>query len=450
MSWKFFQNNRLANKNEVKSHPVQKLKIAVAAFEDNCRDNSGLFLAQKLAENPLYQVTFYNELIDKKFLNLQGRNFFDLVDAGNQVLIATKCDVLIWGFREKDKIRLNFQTKKQYEINAFMFFSVLNSLYVPLLYFQQQQLPLSMQALIEGAILAAAPVFPGFDKKNLLQVVVENISSLKTPEGLGFEFRPYILNILAIVYLQAKGENINSAEIKMVARFLGDALKSLRSENQKLTNDNLLMGNIYSNFGQLFQLAAETTADKRFFFSRKAVQSFQAAQKYFNRYAFPYDFGFNAYRLSKLYFSYWKQTSDVQALRDAVFYLRETEKIFSNILFPHVWAQIQGDLGFYLSLLGMFGNSDEISMRAVESYKNRQRIFTKELKPYDWAKTEENIGNIFYNSGKRHDDEEYIEEALKYYSSAGEVYENYSFGTEQKQIQVCIAKANEILRRLSR
>ena len=84
------------------------------------------------------------------------------------------------------------------------------------------------------------------------------------------------------------------------------------------------------------------------------------------------------------------------------------------------------------------------------NYKNRQKVYIKEQKPLEWAKAEESIGNIFYNSGKKHDDEEYLEEAIKYYMRAAEIYENGKMSVELKQMQICIAKADEYIMQLNR
>ena len=53
-------------------------------------------------------------LIWQSFLNLQGRNFYDFIDHGNKILQSTRADILVWGYEEDGKIRLNFQVKNQY------------------------------------------------------------------------------------------------------------------------------------------------------------------------------------------------------------------------------------------------------------------------------------------------------------------------------------------------
>ena len=98
---------------------------------------------------------------------------------------------------------------------------------------------------------------------------------------------------------------------------------------QPVTKDVLLAGNIYANLGQVYQAAAENLAHHKYIFYKNAADCYRYAQKCFNRHSYPYDFGMLSYRLSKVYCGYWKQSSDVQALRDAVFHLREAEKIFN-------------------------------------------------------------------------------------------------------------------------
>lgn len=435
-----FLHKILAQEVNVQEKPqVQCLKIVIPAFEDECLINSGRQLAEAFAQMPMLNVVFNQDLQDKTFLNLQSRNFFDFIDTGKAILKKHKADVVVWGYREGNKIRLNFQANFQYEQYREPSFSLLNSLFLPLEYFQQQ-FPPSVLKLIYAAIVAVADKSAMPDKDALLFQIMMEISRESLPSGLDINCRPYILNILAIAYLHALAENLQEKDFKLILELLEAALKC---QHQKA--DMLLLGNIYANLGQLYTVASAQSSKKKYSYCRLALQNFQIAQKYFNRYAFPYDFGLNAYRLSKLYFAYWKQVSDVQALRDAVFHLREAERIFAVTAFPQLWARIQGDLGFYLSMLGLFSRSDEISMLAVASYKNRQKIYDREYKPMDWARTEENIGNVFYNCGKQLQDEAYLEESKKYYYSAAEIYENYKLSQNQRQMQKCIAKADEFI-----
>ncbi len=414
------------------------IKVVVAAFEDDCSENSGRYLCNLLEKSSLFECSFYDELTDKSFLNLQGRNFFDFYDAGRKILKQIGADVLIWGFRKNDKIRLNFQTGRQYE-NASV--SLLDGLCLPLSFFQDKILPEQLFDLICAIIVTVAEKNSG-NKRKTLQNLVNKIKKT-SPQGLGIEDMPYILNMLALIYLQANIDNLSIADIKAVSAMLDKARKL--SAN---VADVLLTASICANFGKLYQASADAFDHYRDLFLKNAIEYNRIAQKYFNRYAYPYDFGVLAYRNSQLYFGYWRQVSDVQALRDAVFNLREAEKIFSEAAFPYFWALIQDKLGFYLSLLGLFSHSDEISLLAVENYKNRQRVFAKDVWPLKWAKTQENIGNIFYNTGKWLKDENYLEEAIKYYEDAAEIYENCKKSDELRQMQICITKADEYIKQL--
>ena len=155
---------------------------------------------------------------------------------------------------------------------------------------------------------------------------------------------------------------------------------------------------------------------------------------------YPYDFALIAFKLSQLYFNYWKFSNDIQALRDAVFYLREAEKTYTQIAFPELWSKIEGYLGFYLSLLGLFSKSNEISKLAIKSYKNKQLVYRKELYPVAWAKTQENIGNVYYNMGKNAKDKVAFNEAIRYYKSALKIYETKNMHQEITIINNSIEK----------
>ena len=435
---KFFKQK--ADEESAADLTMAPIRIVVAAFEDDCAENSGQYLYELLANNSLFECGFYDDAADKSFLNLQGRNFFDFYDAGQKILKQTKADVLIWGFRKDDKIRLNFQTERQYERAEL---SLLDELCLPLSFFQDKILPAQLFDLICAVAVMAAEVKNAAAKQAVLQNLVDKISKEKSPKGLGIEYMPYILNMLALIYLQSRSDSLNISDIKAASGMLDNAHKYAAQ-----LGDALFAGSVYANYGKLYQYAAENFNQHRYVFLKNAIENNRRAQKCFNRYAYPYDFGILAYRNSQLYFAYWRQISDVQALRDAVFNLREAEKIFSMAAFPYFWALIQDKLGFYLSLLGLFSHSDEISMLAVENYKNRQKVFAKEIWPLKWAKTQENIGNIFYNTGKWLKDESYLEESIKYYEDAAEIYENYKKSDELRQMQICITKADEYIKQL--
>ena len=87
--------------------PNSIFRVTVVAFEDKCSMNCGLRFAEILKHNPLFEVNFFNEDFSKGFLNLQGRNFFDFIDRGNKILSSTHSDILVWGYEENGKIRLN-------------------------------------------------------------------------------------------------------------------------------------------------------------------------------------------------------------------------------------------------------------------------------------------------------------------------------------------------------
>lgn len=439
--FKIFGNRFLKDTaGEADNRFFEPIKVTIVAFEDGRSENCGLFLQQVLARYDFLAVNFYDEKTDKTFLNLQGKNFFDCFDTGKQILKKTKADVLIWGLRQADKIRLNFQIAKQYEADDLLTVSLLDGLYLPFAYFEQKKLPEVMAELLAAIILMV-----GGERPEILKKLTEDIGRKGTPQGLSVAYMPYVLNMLALVYLHAKRDVLQLKDVNLISSMLENAHNAASG-----IKDGLLTGSIYAHFGQLYQYAAEMFAKHKYTFYRNAAECCRRAQKYFNRYSYPYDFGILSYRLSKLYFGYWKQVSDIQALRDAVFHLREAEKIFTNATFPYFWAKIEGDLGFYLSMLGLFSHSDEISMLAVENYKKRQKVYTKDLWPLKWAKAQEDIGNIFYNSGKQLNDEEYLEEAIKYYEEAAEIYENHKLSAELKQMQVCIAKCDEHIKRIAK
>lgn len=436
MFGRFWHTQTVKNNQEATSE-TKKLKVVIVSFEDNSPRNSGLVLFDELAKSELFETQYFDSQESKTFLNLQQGNFLDLFETGGLILRKTQADVLIWGIRQGSKIRLNFQNNQHYQKPEIPFFSLLNCMFWPISYFQEEKFPPEALTLISGAILTAAA------ETESLQQIVEQISRMAPPKGLSEGDMPYIMNMLAAIYMKAKSDNLEKSDADIVLNFLR---KSRQLDSQR--TDNLLMGNFYMQVGQLFMQIANFGEFKKFANLRKSIESFRYARKFFNRYNFPYDFGILSYYLSRQYFEFWRQTNDIQALRDAVFYLRECEKIFTANGFPQFWAEIQKDLGYNLSLLGSFGKNDEILMLAMENYKNRQKVFTKTADPFKWAQCEESIGNILYTIGKMHHNEEYLAKSAESFSAAAEIYEDLNLNSALKQMKICQSKSEEQIMRL--
>ena len=196
-------------------------------------------------------------------------------------------------------------------------------------------------------------------------------------------------------------------------------------------------------------MASDLSVENKYTNCQLAIDCYNLSQKYFYRHTYPYDFAFTAYRLSKLYFDNWKYTTDIQSLRDAVFQLREALKVFSNIVYPKIWAEIQNDLGLYLSMMAVFSKNEEIGMIAVDNYKKYQTVYTMQSHPIQWAKAQENIANIFFECGKIYRSEQYFEQAYKYYSDAENIYTEYNLTDQINQIRLSMLKTDEYLMKIS-
>lgn len=122
-----------------------------------------------------------------------------------------------------------------------------------------------------------------------------------------------------------------------------------------------------------------------------------------------------------------------------------SRKIYTYALFPEFWAELQGRLGYLLSLLGSFTKSEEICELAIASYKNRQKVITERRDPLAWAKIQEEIGEIYYRLGKESADKDLLEEALEYFHDALYIFENSENEDEVKKLNTDIAKASQIL-----
>ena len=421
-----------------------KFKIVVIEFSDNVESSSGETVARMLSKKNGLAVSYFDEPFSKTFLNLESRTLFDLIDKGQDLLDKSGADVLIWGYRDGNKIRLNFQTAKQYENEDAAFVSLMDSLYIPAHMTQDQgNFPDAVSELIYGAVISAINTDSKetkIYKKYLLKKIIDKLSKDNSAKNLSIEYMPYVMNFLGIIYLSYAYENSDNKDFKIVKNLFDTAIK-----HQDLITSQIHLGCIYNHLGQLYDSAAEHMEKKPANYFRGAIEYYRYAQKYLSKYNYPYDYGQISYKLARLYFNYWRQKEDIQALRDAVFQLREAEKIYTYALFPEFWASIQGDLGHLLSLLGNFSKSEDISELAVTCYKNQQKIITERRDPLAWAKIQSHIGEIYYRLGKGNYNKALLEESLEYFHDALYIFENVGMNDEVKQLTVNIARASQTL-----
>ena len=419
-------------------------RVAVVAFEDKCSLNCGWRFAELLHRNALFDVHFFNEPFPKSFLNLQGRNFFDFIDRGNKILQSTHADIVIWGYEEDGKIRLNFQVKNQYVVPNSMSFSLLDSLFVPLSYFTDaDNFSESVLMLIFGIITAAIIPVTNDQKQHqpkILQELIEVLSSDSSPKDISREFMPYIMNMLGKIYLKsATAAGLTLKDIKIISTLFDEALR-----NKQYMRLPIYYGCVYNNLGQLYETAYLVTDFDKLERLKSAIANYQEARKYLNR-NYPYDYGLISYHLARLNFEYWKYTQDLQALRDAVSQLREAEKVYSLAQFPQSWCHIEGLLGYYLASLGMTTQSTTIMQLAIESYKNQQTFYTLQLYPVEWAQIQEKIGKIYYTLGKRDEDEKLMQEACHYFDSAIKIYNELGNKSAAASAKNLLAKIKDYL-----
>ena len=403
---------------------VETLRIVVAEFVEYGNHNFGQSLVKLLQKNPIFNVHYFTEPFDKNFLSLQGRHFFDLSDTGNEILQKLNADVVIWGYQENEYIRLNFQTANAYSDWDNVSCSILDSLYIPAEHFEHVNFfPEALEKLITGFI-ATAISEQRIDLKHLKQKLLKSVITKFNVSGPSNTnnnamLLPYTMNAIGLIYLDYNQKELNQKNFEISKELFNKALQQKEHIMQ-----NVHIGCIYKNFGQLFETALKQELGSHWVLFKEAITSYRTAQKYIDHYNYPYDFALISFKLSLLYFRYWKFTNDIQALRDAVFFLREAEKTYNQISFPELWSKIEGYVGFYLSLLGLFSKSNDISRLAIKSYKNKQTVYRKELFPVMWAKIQENIANVYYNMGKNSHDKSSFQEAIDYYQSALKVYEN--------------------------
>ncbi len=439
---KLFQNSggRSAETTGTVPAAMPRFKIKVIEFSDNVEGSSGEIIARQLSAREGIEVGYFDEPFNKSFLNLESRTLFDLIDKGQAILDKTGADVLLWGCREGNRIRLNFQVPSQYEDEELTFVSLMDSLYIPARP-ENEIYPEAVISLIYGGLLSAVKTSGAqakIYKRYLLKKIIDRLSKDNSAKTLSIEYMPYIMNFLGIIYFSYAFDKSDGHDFKIVKGLFDTAVK-----HQDLITSPIHLGCIYNHLGQLYDCATRYMEKNPASYFKGAIEYYRLAQKYLGKYTYPYDYGYISYKLSKLFFNYWRQKEDLQALRDAVFQLREAEKIYTYALFPEFWAEIQGQLGYLLSLLGSFTKSEDISELAITSYKNRQKVITERRDPLLWAECSENIGNIYYRIGKNKEDRAALEEALEYFHDALYIFENAQLPEQTKKLTADIARTNQ-------
>lgn len=427
--------------------PSVKFKIVVIDFQDNVESSSGENTCKILQSLNDFDVYFYDEPFSKTFLNLESRTLFDLIDKGQDILSKTNADVLIWGCRENDKIRLNFQTEKQYEKDDCAFVSLLDSLYLPAdLFNSPENFPSAIKTLLHGSIISSISPQKNSDKihrKYLLKKDIQSLSKDNSARQLAINYMPYIMNFLGIIYLSYSFDSESANDYKIASDLFSTAIK-----HQDLIDSPLHLGCIYYHLGQLNDCYGLCNTKNSIHYFKEAISNYRQAQRYLGKHTYPYDYGYISYKLSHLFFNYWKQKEDIQALRDSVSQLREVEKIFSYSLFPEFWAIVQGELGYLLSVLGNITKSTDICQLAINSYHNQQKVITERRDPMIWASAQESIGNIHYKIGAEHLSQDHLEDALECFHDALYIYENTNQQDKIKQMLIAISRTDNALKNL--
>lgn len=430
----------LNNRKKIES-PL--FRVTVVTFEDKCNLNCGFRFAELLKQNKLFDVTFFKEDFSKNFLNLQSRHFFDFIDKGHKIIKATDADIVIWGYEEDGKIRINFQTENQYNIPNKLSFSLLDSLFIPLNFLVNiNNFSPSLLLLIYGIIVAA--IVPKTNeqikrKPEVLKELINLLANDNSHKDLSKEFMPYIMNMIGKIYLSNVYNDLSLKDIKIIKNLFESALNNKSS--MKLP---IYYGCIYNNLAQLYEIIFNQYEDNKVENLQNSINNYLQAQRYINK-SYPYDFGLISYNLALMYFEFWKHTSDIQSLRNAITQLREAEKVYTYTQFPTSWCNIEGLLGSYLTTLGAKSTSEEIMTFAIQAYQNQQKIYSPHKFPEEWANIQEKIGNIYYLLGKQSDDDNFMKEAQNYFNSVKNIYQELNLKSQTKNIDKRILKVRNYI-----
>lgn len=279
---------------------VESLKIVVVEFVEYGNYGFGQAMFRLLQKNQNFNVRYFDEPFDKSFLNLQGRNFFDLVDTGNMILQKLNADVIVWGYQENENIRLNFQTANAYTDWEHISCSVLESLFVPAEYFEHINFfPEILDNLITG-VIAAAISEQRIDLSHLKQKLLKNVISRLTADNPAgnreLVYSPYVMNTVGLIYLSYAQKELSQKTFDTAKELF---LNALSCKNRIMHDVHL--GCIYKNLAQLYELALKQDLGGHWLLFREAISNYRTAQKYLDHYNYPYDFALISFKLSQLY-----------------------------------------------------------------------------------------------------------------------------------------------------
>ena len=190
-------------------------------------------------------------------------------------------------------------------------------MFVPAEYFEHINFfPEMLTNLITG-IIAASISEQRIDlrhlKQKLLKGVINNFNNDGPSENGSLMYSPYVMNTVGLIYLSFSQKELSQKTFNTAKELFMNALSY---KNQIMQNVHL--GCIYKNLAQLYELALQQDLGGYWLLFREAITNYRTAQRYLDHYNYPYDFALISFKLSQLYFQFWKFSYDIQALRDAV------------------------------------------------------------------------------------------------------------------------------------
>ncbi|MBR2299375.1 MAG: hypothetical protein IJ870_02215 [Alphaproteobacteria bacterium] len=439
----FFKHNKKHLKAPEQTG-LKKICVVITGADENAALPFQKAVQNALLNFGLFETQTQSEQTFENFLDLSNKNFFDFLDSGLKILRKEQADILIRLYQQGNFVRVNFQTPDMYMADRLPFLSLLSCLYLPISYFQEMSLPSEISALIASTLLSLN-LRKDERYTPLLQNLVDLLSKNKSPQGIEAQYMAHILNFLAFNYMSANMSHFEKENIKLAVNLLRVAY-----QKQNKNDDSFIEGALLTTLGEIYQCALDSKNADHYSLLEHAIESYKKAQKHFNRYVFPYDYGHLSIMLAKLYFRFFKLSDDSQTLRDAVFHLREAEKIFTQTRFPTLWAEIKHSLGIYLSLLSARSNNAEIAELAIQSFRDEEQIRTPSQAPEKWAEIEFEIAQTYYHLGRRILKIETIEKAVEHYGNAFDMYAKLQKNEKLKQIERLVQKADEEIMRLEK
>ncbi len=197
-----------------------------------------------------------------------------------------------------------------------------------------------------------------------------------------------------------------------------------------------------NNLGlSLWELGKLTSADDNVKFTTKAIIAFQNALNVYTREKNLYEWICTHFNLGKLFQELGKKNSNIMYLQHALGLYQKILAAFSEDQFPHVWANLQNNLGYLYWNLSYYEKGElarNLLIRSHNAYTNALKKWNKSTSPQQYAMVQLNLGLLLNDLGSNIGGAEALKikkKALLAMNNALQMYEKQFFPMQWAQAQ---------------